>query len=137
MTERLDPMVGQELRRGDEASRAAEVLLREGLLSDAMSRAYYAVLHYSRALLLCRGEEPRTHESVLRRFSLLFVKSGLVTPEEGRILGRLQKVREEADYNVETEYSGPQVGEELEAVARFRGAIVRALGELGWRPPGQ
>ena len=47
----LEP-IRAELSRGDEARRAAAVLLREGLHRDAMSRAYYAALHYARPFSL-------------------------------------------------------------------------------------
>jgi len=116
-----------ELARGDEARHAAEVLTREGLLRDAVSRAYYATLHYARALLLVKDEEPTTHEGVLRRFSLHFVKTGLLTVDEGKILGRLHKLREDADYGVEQGYVVREVQEELESVRRFKHAVERAL----------
>ncbi len=53
-----------------------------------MSRAYYAVMHYARALLVTVDEEPKTHEGILWRFSLHFVKSGAVSEAEGKILDR-------------------------------------------------
>jgi hypothetical protein len=123
--------VQREIARGDEARRAAAVLLREGLHRDAMSRAYYAALHYARALLLVKGEEPRTHEGVLRRFSLHFVRTAVLTLEEGKILGRLHKLREEADYGVDRDYAAVEVAEELGAVERFQSAVLRALAEFG------
>lgn len=116
-----------ELARGDEARRAAEVLTREGLLRDAMSRAYYATLHYARALLLTKDEEPTTHEGVLRRFSFHFVKTGLLTLDEGKILGRLHKLREDADYGIEQGYVVGEVQEELDGVRRFERAVERVL----------
>jgi len=120
-----------ELSRGDEARRAAAVLLREALHRDAMSRTYYAALHYARALLLVKGEEPKTHEGVLRRFSFHFVRTGVLTPEEGKLLGRLQKLREEADYGMDRDYAAADVGEELDGLERFRSGVLRALAEAG------
>ena len=40
MTDGTTEAIRAEVGRGDEARRAAEVLLREGLYRDAMSRAY-------------------------------------------------------------------------------------------------
>ena len=62
-----------------------------------MSRAYYAALHYARALLLLKEEEPKTHEGVLRRLSFYFVRTGVLSLEEGKVFSRLHKLREEAD----------------------------------------
>jgi uncharacterized protein (UPF0332 family) len=125
------------LVRGDEARRAAAVLSREALMRDAMSRTYYAALHYARALLLAKDEEPTTHEAVLRRFSFHFVKTSLMTPEEGKILGRLHKLREEADYGVERTYVAEEVQEELRNLDRFRQAVDRVLTSLKLFPSAQ
>jgi len=96
-----------------------------------MSRAYYAALHYARALLLVKGEEPRTHEGVLRRFSFHFVRTAVLTLEEGKILGRLHKLREEADYGMDRDYAAVDVAEELGAVERFQAAVLPVLAEFG------
>jgi hypothetical protein len=116
-----------ELARGDEARRAAAVLLREGLQRDAMSRAYYVALHYARALLLLKDEEPKTHEGVLRRFSLHFVRTAVLTTDEGKLLGRLHKLREEADYGMDRQYSSGDVRVELDGLEMFRSAVLRVL----------
>ncbi len=124
------------MARGDEACRA-EVLLREALLRDALSRAYYAALHYARALLLTKGEEPLTHEGVVQRFSLHFVRSGMMAVEDGKALGRLQRIREEADYVAEREYDQEQVAQELDSVHRFRAAVLRVLEQSNISPADQ
>jgi hypothetical protein len=133
MSESRDENIRAEVTRGHEASQAAAVLLREGLHRDAMSRAYYAALHYARALLLLKGEEPKTHEGVLRRFSLHFVRAGILTAAEGKVLGRLLKLREEADYGLDRQYAAEDVRLELDALESFRTAILRALRAQGVR----
>jgi uncharacterized protein (UPF0332 family) len=120
-----------EFVRGDESRRAAGVLLREGLRRDAMSRAYYAALHYARALLLLKDEEPKTHEGVLRRFSLHFVRTGVLTVAEGKWLSRLHKLREEADYGVDREYTAGDIRVGLEGLEEFRSAVLRTLSAHG------
>jgi len=78
-----------------------------------------------------KGEEPKTHEGVLWRFSFQFVRTGVLTPEEGKLLGRLQKLREEADYGMDRDYAAADVGEELDGLERFRSGVLRALAEAG------
>ncbi len=51
--------IAAEVARGDDALKSADLLLGAGQLADAVSRAYYAALHYGRALLLTFGEESR------------------------------------------------------------------------------
>jgi uncharacterized protein (UPF0332 family) len=62
-----------ELKRGDESLRSAEVLNNEGLCLDAMSRCYYALLHYARAMLLTRQIVPKSHHGAFLTFSQQFV----------------------------------------------------------------
>ncbi len=137
MTRDVRALIAHEIARGDEAYRAAEVLLRESLLRDALSRAYYAALHFARGLLLTKGEEPLTHDGVVQRFSLHFVRGGMVAVAEGKVLGRLQRIREEADYVAEREYDDQQVSQELESVRRFRAAVLRVLEQADVSPPPQ
>lgn len=127
MTTRPSESIRAELARGDESRRAAGVLLREGLHRDAMSRAYYAALHYARALLLLKDEEPRTHGGVVIRFSQHFVRSGELTRDEAKWLGRLHKLREEADYGTDRDYTADEVRLGLEGLEEFRSAALRVL----------
>ncbi len=88
-----------ELERADEALRAADILMSNGLLKDAVSRLYYFVLHTTRALLLTKELEPKSHEGVLRIFGLHFVREGIFEPKDSHAFSKIMKFREEADYN--------------------------------------
>jgi uncharacterized protein (UPF0332 family) len=88
-----------EMERAVKAMGAASLLFENGFLNDAISRLYYSILHDTRALLLVKGLEPKSHEGALRLFSLHFVKEGSFQPADSHILSRLMKYREEADYN--------------------------------------
>ncbi len=88
-----------ELDRASKAMDAAILLFDNGFLSDAISRLYYFLLHIIRALLLSKGFEPKSHEGVLRLFSLHFIKEGIFEPKTSHIFAKLMKYREEADYN--------------------------------------
>jgi len=91
--------ITEELARAEEASRASDLLFRNGLVRDAVSKLYYELLYHVRALLLTKELEPRSHEGALRLFSLHFVKPGIFEPQAAHIFSRLMKLREEADYD--------------------------------------
>ena len=91
--------IAEEIERAEAARRAAELLSQSGLFSDAVSRLYYFLFHWVRALLLTEGLEPRTHEGMLRMLAQRFVKKGAVAKEVAHTVSRLMKYREEADYN--------------------------------------
>ena len=89
----------EELSRAATSLDAADLLHQNGFINEAVSRLYYFLLYKVRALLLSEGLEPRSHEGILRLFSLHFVKPGLFPPESAHLLSKLMKYREEADYN--------------------------------------
>lgn len=91
--------IKNELDRASKSLDAAMLLFNNGFLIDAVSRLYYFLLHNIRALLLSKGFEPKSHEGVLRLFSLHFIKEGIFEPKAAHIFAKLMKYREEADYN--------------------------------------
>ena len=125
-------MNAENRRRNAEAEmqRAAEALGEARLLCDAerwggaVSRAYYALFHAVKALLVSQGLEPKTHQGVETLFGQHFIKAGLVELEWAAHFVRLQRYREQADYGPVLGLSGPDVRQELELVARFH-ALVR------------
>ena len=47
--------IKKEFHRAEKSLQSARLLLRDNLLEDALSRAYYAILHAARAVLLAEG----------------------------------------------------------------------------------
>ncbi|MFZ4439743.1 MAG: HEPN domain-containing protein, partial [Syntrophales bacterium] len=92
----------------------------EGLCLDAMSRCYYALLHYARAMLLSRNIVPKSHHGVFLMFNKQFVKTNEVTQEYGKMLARQQKLREEADYVTDSSFSAEDVATALKDAGKFR-----------------
>ncbi len=119
--------IHEEMDRGDESYRAAEVLSKEGLFSDSISRIYYAAFHYASALLLSKGLETQSHKGMGHLLSLHFVKEGLIEPKYSRIFSQSQKFREESDYTAGFVFTREDVTEELRKVKEFREVIVDYL----------
>jgi uncharacterized protein (UPF0332 family) len=63
-----------------------------------MSRAYYAVFHAARALLLLEGAEPKTHAGVARMIGEQLVRSGKLDAKSALRFTRLQAYRQASDY---------------------------------------
>lgn len=91
--------IRQQIKRAEEFLEAAELLHKNGYNNDAVSRLYYFLFHYIKALLFSRDLEPRSHEGALQYFGLHFVKSGEFLPSDSHAFSRLMKYREEGDYN--------------------------------------
>lgn len=125
--------IGREeslIRAKDEAERAnaelvsAEVLHKEKIFFKSISSAYYAIYHAAKAVLLLKGIDPKTHEGVERMFSLYYVKTGEFDLAVGKALGRLMKMRQEADYYPEVPFTE---AESEEAIAMARGFVEKAM----------
>lgn len=88
----------EDLARARRELRAAELLLQNGEPRIAASRIYYAAFHAARALLFAEGHEPTTHAGVQSLLALHYVKTGRLPPETIRLIARLERYRDEADY---------------------------------------
>ncbi|WP_238455596.1 HEPN domain-containing protein [Desulfolucanica intricata] len=78
---------------------AAEVLIKEGMYADAVSRIYYGIFHAARAMLALKGLDSKKHSGIISLFNQHFVKTGLLPKEFGRIIKNAKDLREESDYN--------------------------------------
>ena len=108
-----------ELSLAEEELAIADSLLQAGFARVALTRAYFAVFHAARARLYASGFEPRTHGGVHHLFNLHFVKTARFDPGASRLLARLQKYREEADYSHAFVVDADGAREELEAARAF------------------
>ncbi len=88
-----------EWRRANESLTAALLCLNNRLNADAISRAYYAVIHAAKATLALRDVSADSHRGVRNQFGLYIVRPGLVEPVWGSEIGRLNTLRAVADYD--------------------------------------
>lgn len=109
------------------AMKAAEVLLKEDLPDQAVSRIYYAAFHAAKALLLTQGLEAKTHQGLGRLFSLHFIKTGIIDTKFSRILSETQKDREDADYFSEYVFTKESVTERFEEIKEFLKVVQKFL----------
>ena len=74
-------------------------ILENAELWDTLAnRVYYAVFHAVTALLIKNGLHAGSHQGVSVLFNKHFVKEKLVNEEYGRLLARLENMREKSDY---------------------------------------
>ena len=111
--------IAAEWRRAVLAQAAAEALLDARLPEDAVSRAYYAVLHAARSVLFAHETVPRTHKGVRRLFGRELVDTGEIEPEWAKIIARLQDRREDADYDASAQIEPEQARELVNQSKRF------------------
>jgi uncharacterized protein (UPF0332 family) len=92
--------IKKEFHRAQKSLQSARLLLRDSLLEDTLSRAYYAILHAARAVLLAEGVNVTSHRAVRRLFGQHLIKSGKLSAHLATILAEEQDDRMLADYDV-------------------------------------
>jgi hypothetical protein len=120
-----------EWRRAVESLSAADLLAREGYEADAISRAYYAVVHAAKAALQARDVAAESHAAVRRLFGLHLVRSGEIEPEWSAQIAESLDDRLAADYDVEASFSNADAKEECRNAHRFLVRVRRHLRENG------
>jgi uncharacterized protein (UPF0332 family) len=119
--------------KASEAADDAHLLYANERYDAACNRAYYAMFNGARALLLQRGIDPATakkHATVLRLFSLHFVKGGPFEAADGRALSEAGQARNQADYSgTDTER---EVAEDvMRSLDRFMRKAARFIEDAG------
>jgi uncharacterized protein (UPF0332 family) len=123
----LKERINAELERAKEASTAAKNLFEDGLYSDSVSRAYYAVLHSARAVLLTKDIDPQSHSGAISMFGQHFVKPGIIDKKFGRVFDEMRDVRELGDYIATKKFSKEETSKRLEQATEFLNEMLRQL----------
>ncbi len=123
-----------EWRLARNALRAAQLLARHGIYADAVSRAYYAVLHAAKAALQTRNISAESHAAVKRLFGLHFVKTGEFEPEWSASLAEGFEDRLAADYDGERQFTAREARDESRRAGAFLKRVRRFLRSQGLTP---
>ena len=108
-----------EWRRSTQALQAADLLSREEYREDAVSRAYYAILHAAKAVLLVHDVAAASHAGVRRMFGKHLVLTGDIEGQWSKYLGRSSDDRLMADYDAGISFTAEQSRAECQRAREF------------------
>ena len=91
-------LVELEIEKAHKLIDQFSILENAELWDTLANRVYYAVFHAVTALLIKKGLHAGSHQGVSVLFNKHFVKEKLVNEEYGRLLARLENMREKSDY---------------------------------------
>ena len=97
--EERSAIVSYRLEKADGAFIEAQDCASMGHWTLAANRLYYAAYYASSALLINAGYQVKTHEGTIGMIGQYYVKTGVLTKEEGALLARLQNMRHTGDYD--------------------------------------
>ena len=102
-------IIEYRIERSYLALREAEYVAKGDYWNLAANRLYYAAFYMCEALLLANQLAASTHAGVSRMISLHFIKTEIIAKEDGRLLGKLFRMRQTGDYEDLTDWSENEV----------------------------
>ena len=84
--------------KAKESLEAAEDELKANRVAFSVNRIYYACFYTVSAVLLQKGVKFKKHSGVRAAFHKYFVKTGLVSHDNGRFYDELFEARQRGDY---------------------------------------
>ena len=103
----------QLLLNAEETLNAAEALLNEGYLRDAVNRAYYAVFYIAEALLNEKDLRFKKHGMVHASFAQHYVKTGIFDAKYHKMLVKAFGRRMLGDYDEVVRFKSDEVKETI------------------------
>ncbi len=77
----------------------ADAAIEKEKWSMAANRLYYMLFHAVTALLVRDGISVGSHDGAKTKFGQHYVKTGLVSADQGRLYSQLESLRSRADYD--------------------------------------
>ena len=96
--EERDAVVKYRIEKSMKSFQEAEKVSEICLWNIAANRLYYALYYAASALLLSKGIATKRHSGLITQMHLNFVKTGILTVEEGSLFKVMFELRHEGDY---------------------------------------
>ncbi len=116
------------MRRAGECLGAAEVCKDNGFYADAVSRAYYAIMHGAKAALAMRQVQVTTHRGIMNQFGLHLVRNGLIETRWAEYISNGLFRRTKADYDPAAVFDAADARESCDRAAAFLNRIRTFIG---------
>ena len=92
-------IVVYRLEKADDAFIEAKDCASMGHWTLTANRLYYTVYYASSALLVSAGYVAKTHEGTIGMIGQYYVRTDILTKDDGALLARLQNMRHTGDYD--------------------------------------
>ncbi|WP_456369954.1 HEPN domain-containing protein [Geoglobus sp.] len=90
--------IAEQISMAEECLEEAKLLLSSEYYRGAASRAYYAMFHAAKAMLLAKNISPKRHVGVLRMLGVEFVNKGYLEETYAEAYKLAFDIRMDADY---------------------------------------
>ena len=132
MSEPKQELIRYRLQRAHEMLDDGELLLREGRLTSATNRIYYAMFYATSALLATKNLSSSRHSGVIALLHDHFVRPGVFPRELARQLSLAFEMRNDSDYE---DFVTPESSGLTEMLANARSFVQKAAELIQIAPP--
>lgn len=120
-------IVVYRLEKSDDALIEAKDCASMGHWNLAANRLYYSAYYASSALLISAGHAAKTHEGTIGMIGQHYVRTGILSNEDGSLLARLQNMRHSGDYDDFIDWTREDVEPCIEKVETFVEKIKKVI----------
>ena len=115
----------------EECLRSAAALFDANDLKGAANRAYYAVFHAMRAVLVLDGIDRKHHSAIIAEFRRLYIKTGVFERSWSDVIQLQSEYRTSSDYNDFFVISRDEVDAQISGAAGFLNTVRSYLAGRG------
>jgi len=117
------------LNKAQESLNDAQLLAANQSWNSCINRLYYSCYYAVSALLLKNNVATQTHTGLKTQFNLLFIKTGLISKDYGRLYSDLMDWRQKGDYGDMFDFDEESVEPLLKPVDEFLKEIKRLVNQ--------
>ena len=121
----------QVIARAEDCLEDARYLFEGNRNEAAVNRAYYAVFTAVQGLLLDKEVFVKTHAGAKVKFNELYIKTGLLPLDYGKIFENIFALRQEADYDFSAVISAEDSRQAIDDADKFIRGVKTFLVSLG------
>lgn len=121
-------IVGLEIEKSRRTFAEIEILRQASLWDNIANRLYYSAFHAVSALLINDGHPVGTHQGAVVMLHQHYVKTGILSKNDGAFYSQLQTLREKADYNCTYYATEEDTASRIAETAAFIDKVVGLIG---------
>ena len=126
----MDDNIDLAIERSEDLIQTAKDDFKLGHFLASVNRCYYAYFWLARTLLFKKEIFVKSHNGVKTKFSELFIKTGIVPEKYGKNLSELMNDRQDADYDLEANFTKEEVQEMIDWTQEFLDYIKQNIEKL-------
>lgn len=128
-SEEREAIVAYRIEKATDTLKEVNAVGALGYWSLAANRLYYAAYYASTALLISKSIEASTHKGAIRMISNAFVKDGILSNDDSRLLGRLFSMRQTGDYEDLFDWEEDDVVPLIPKVEKYIDKVTKLISE--------